>query len=78
MVRIAGTWDVFTGEEALGPVFELAPVGMAVLHGRALRYSFAYPKYQQIIGGRDPVGRRMVELFPELRGSEIEGVIERV
>ena len=78
MDRISGTWDVFTGEEALAPVFEQAPVGMAVLHGRELRYTFANPKYQQIIGSRDPVGRRIVELFPELRGSEIEAVIERV
>ena len=78
MHRTSGSWDAFTGGEGLGQVFEQAPVAMAVLYGSALRYTFANPKYKQIIGGRDPVGKRLVEMFPELSGSPIESVLERV
>lgn len=70
--------EALPSEENLIQVFEQAPVGIAVLQGRELRYTFANPRYQQIIGDRDPVGQRLVELFPELAASEIERVIEGV
>ncbi len=72
------TWNAFGPDSGLTAVFAQTPVAMAVLEGRELRYSFANPKYQQIIGDRDPVGARLIEMFPELAGSEIEGVIEGV
>ena len=75
---IGQPWDAFTGEHGLVEVFAQTPVGMAVLEGRELRYAFANPKYQQIIGNRDPKGKRLVEMFPELAGSEIESIIVRV
>lgn len=68
----------FPANGGLPAVFAQTPVAMAVLEGRELRYSFANPKYQQIIGGRDPVGLRLIEMFPELAGSPIEAVIEGV
>ena len=55
-----------------------ATVAIAVLQGREMRYTVANPKYQQIIGNRDPVGKRVVEMFPDLAGSEIEGVLTTV
>ena len=67
--------DDFAADGGLTALFAQTPVAMAVLEGRELRYSFANPKYQQIIGGRDPVGRRLIEMFPELAGSPIEAVI---
>lgn len=62
----------------LAEIFDQAPVAFAVLHGPELRYTFANPRYRQIIGGRAPVGLRLVEMFPDLAGSPIEAVIMRV
>ncbi|CAN5775114.1 hypothetical protein BH11GEM2_BH11GEM2_25610 [soil metagenome] len=74
----SGNWEAFTGGQGLNQVFAQAPVGMAVLDGRELRYTFANPRYEQIIGSRDPVGKRMVEMFPDLAGSAIEAILEGV
>ncbi len=68
----------YSSFQTLGHVFAQAPIGIAVLEGAALRYSFANPRYQQIIGDRDTVGKRVVEMFPELLGSAIEAIIQRV
>jgi signal transduction histidine kinase len=70
--------DAEAAREELGRVFAQAPVAIAVLSGRALRYTVANARYRQIIGNRDPVGKTLVEMFPELAGSEIEGVIQGV
>ncbi|MEO7082902.1 MAG: ATP-binding protein [Gemmatimonadaceae bacterium] len=74
----SSAWDAVAGDSNLAQVFAQAPVGLAVLQGRELRYTFANPRYQAIIGSRDPCGKRLIEMFPELAGSEIEGVIEGV
>lgn len=67
-----------SAREDLSGVFAAAPVAIAVLQGRELRYSAANPKYRQIIGDRNPEGLRLVEMFPDLAGSEIEGILEQV
>jgi signal transduction histidine kinase len=48
------------------------------MHGRELRYTVANPKYQQMIGGRDPVGSTLREMFPDLAGTRIEQVLQEV
>ena len=70
--------DADAAREALARVFAQAPVAIAVLEGRELRYTVANPKYRQLIGDRDPVGTTMIEMFPDLVGSEIERVIHSV
>jgi PAS domain S-box-containing protein len=74
----SGNLEGFTGGLGLNQVFAQAPVGMAVLQGREMRYAFANPKYQEIIGRRDPVGKLLVEMFPDLAGSEIQTILECV
>ena len=64
--------------DGLTRLFLQAPVAIAVLEGREFRYTVANPRYQKLIGERDPVGRTLTEMFPELVGSEIERVIEQV
>jgi signal transduction histidine kinase len=64
--------------ETLSEVFTQAPVAIAVLDGRDLRFTVANAKYCQIIGNRDPVGFTLLEVFPDLGGSEIEAVLRRV
>ncbi len=70
--------DADAAREALARVFAQAPVSIAVLEGRELRYTVANPKYRQLIGNRDPVGTTMIEMFPDLAGSEIEHVLQSV
>jgi len=68
-------------EEARGQisrVFEQAPVPICVFEGSELRYTTANAAYRQIIGHRDPVGHTLLELWPELEGSEIHRVFQRV
>ncbi|MBA3655751.1 MAG: PAS domain-containing protein, partial [Gemmatimonadaceae bacterium] len=64
--------------DELTRAFASAPVGIAVLHGRELRFSVANPGYHKLIGGRNPVGKRLVEMFPDLAGSETEEILQRV
>jgi signal transduction histidine kinase len=59
-------------------LFAQAPVAIAVFDGRALRFTLANPQYQRIIGTRDPVGKTLIEMFPDLAGSEIERVLHGV
>lgn len=70
--------DADAARDVTARVFAQAPVAIAVFEGRDLRYSVANPRYRQIVGDRDPVGKTLVEMFPELAGSDIERVLEGV
>ena len=59
-------------------VFEQAPVPICVIEGPDLMFTSANSYYRQIIGNRDPVGKRLLQLWPELDGSEIHNVFKRV
>jgi signal transduction histidine kinase len=62
----------------LSRIFEQAPVPICVIEGQDLLYTTANASYRQIIGGRDPVGKRLLELWPELWGSDIHRVFQQV
>ena len=64
--------------QTLSEVFEQAPVAMAVLDGRELRFTVANARYHQIIGNRNPVGLTLLEVFPDLADSQVEAVLRRV
>jgi signal transduction histidine kinase len=64
--------------ETLSQVFAQAPVAIAVFEGRTLRFTVANEQYRQVIGDRDPIGQTLVDIFPELSGSEIERVLHAV
>jgi signal transduction histidine kinase len=64
--------------QTLSEVFEQAPVAIAVLDGRELRFTVANARYHQIIGNRDPVGLTLLEVFPDLADSQVEAVLRRV
>jgi signal transduction histidine kinase len=59
-------------------VFEQAPIPICVIEGNDLRYTTANAHYRQLIGNRDPVGRSLLELWPELEGSEIVRVLRGI
>jgi signal transduction histidine kinase len=64
--------------QTLSEVFEQAPVAIAVVEGRDLRFTVANAQYQQIIGNRDPVGLTLREVFPDLAESQVESVLRQV
>jgi signal transduction histidine kinase len=64
--------------QTLSEVFAQAPVAIAVLDGRDLRFTVANARYQQVIGNRDPVGLTLTEVFPDLADSQIEALIRQV
>jgi signal transduction histidine kinase len=64
--------------QTLSAVFEQTPVAIAVLDGRDLRFTVANALYHQIIGNRDPVGRTLLEVFPDLADSQVESALRRV
>jgi signal transduction histidine kinase/DNA-binding response OmpR family regulator len=59
-------------------VFEQAPIPICVIEGHDLRYTTANAHYRQLIGNRNPVGRSLLELWPELEGSEIVRVLHGI
>ncbi len=64
--------------ETLSQVFAQAPVAIAVLDGREMRFKVANDRYIEVIGDCDPVGSTLLEVFPDLEGSEIEGILQGV
>lgn len=70
--------EASAARETLSQVFAQAPVAIAVFDGRELRFTVANDQYLQVIGGRNPVGLTLIEVFPDLEGSEIESILHRV
>jgi signal transduction histidine kinase len=64
--------------QTLSAVFEQAPVPIAVVEGREMRFTVANVRYQQLIGNRDPVGLTLREVFPDLADSQLESVLREV
>ena len=55
-----------------------APVGMATLKGPSHIYELCNEQYQQMIGGRDVVGRPIREALPELAGHGVYELLDGV
>ena len=51
----------------LESLFMQAPAGICVLRGSDHVYEFANPRYLELIGGRDVVGKPLKEALPELK-----------
>ena len=70
--------DADAARRQMWRVFEQAPVPICVVEGRELLYTTANAFYRQIIGNRDPLGKRFLELWPELEGSAIHEILLQV
>ncbi len=55
-----------------------APVATALLIGPRHVFELANPLYREIVGGRDLDGRAYLDAFPELRGTPLASVLDRV
>jgi len=70
--------DAEAARRQMSAILEQAPLPICVIEGPELLYTSANAYYRQIIGNRDPVGKTLLELWPELDGSAIHDVFRRV
>ncbi len=55
-----------------------APIATAIVTGPRHVYELANPLYREMVGGREVVGKAYVEAFPEVAGTELERIMDRV
>ena len=70
--------DADEARREMSRVFEQAPIPICVVEGEDFLYTSANAYYRQIIGNRDPVGKTLLELWPNLDGSAIHNVFKQV
>ncbi len=63
--------------ERLKAMFEVSPSALAMLRGRELRVDFVNPKMREVWGGRDVVGKPLLDVVPELRGQGFDAQLHR-
>src|SRR4051812_981760 len=65
-------------EARLRDIIRQAPVAIAVLGGKEHRIDIANPRYIELIGNRDIVGKTIRDVLPELEGQGIYQLLDRV
>lgn len=70
--------DVERERQRLQQFFAQAPAGICILRGTSLRFEFANDQYQALVGGRDVVGRPLLEALPELEGQGLDTILLQV
>ena len=55
-----------------------APVATALLTGPQHVFELANPLYRQMVGGRELLGKAYLQAFPELVGTELSAILDRV
>jgi PAS domain S-box-containing protein len=79
LAREQAAWQEAEAErQKLLDLFAQAPVAIAIHEGREHTFTFANPAFRALVGGRDVVGRSLLEALPELRGQGFEAVLDRV
>ncbi|SHI65114.1 PAS domain S-box-containing protein [Hymenobacter daecheongensis DSM 21074] len=59
-------------------LFMAAPAAICILSGPELVYELVNPGYQELFAGRELLGRRLAEAFPELAGHDVLHTFRRV
>jgi PAS domain S-box-containing protein len=59
-------------------VFNHSPMVICILEGARHTFTFANPAYRQLFGKSDPVGKDLLEVFPEFVGQGWEQLLDRV
>ncbi|GAB3243521.1 hypothetical protein GCM10027346_40330 [Hymenobacter seoulensis] len=67
-----------TQQQRLHSLFMQAPAGICILDGPDLVYEFVNPGYQQLIPGRLFLGMPILEAMPEIAGTHIEQLLQKV
>jgi PAS domain S-box-containing protein len=55
-----------------------APVAICIIEGPELTFTLANATYRALVGGRDVVGKPLLEVLPELRGQGFDALLKRV
>ncbi|HEX8245967.1 MAG TPA: PAS domain-containing protein, partial [Longimicrobium sp.] len=64
--------------QRLYDVFMQAPAAIAVLEGPEHRFTVANPRYRELVGGREVVGRAVADALPEIRGQGFVELLDGV
>jgi PAS domain S-box-containing protein len=59
-------------------VFAQSPMIICILEGPRHTFTFANPAYRRLLGRPDPIGKDLMDVFPELRGQGWEQLLEKV
>ncbi len=71
--QVNGQQRLQSAESRWRSLFDQAPGFIAILEGPTHRFEFANPRYRDLIGGRDLIGRTVLAVLPEIEG---QGIIE--
>lgn len=66
------------GRARLVEVFMQAPAAIAVLEGPRHHFTVANPRYLELVGGREVVGKDLLEALPELRDQGFDRLLDQV
>ncbi|MDB4943285.1 MAG: cph1A [Labilithrix sp.] len=67
-----------TERARLYEVFMQAPAAIAVLEGEAHVFTVANPRYRELVGGRDVVGKALTDALPEVKEQGFIGLLDEV
>ena len=62
----------------LDQMFEQAPSFMALLHGPEHRFELANPRYHDLVGGRELIGRTVAEALPDAASQGFVAILDKV
>lgn len=62
----------------LQEIFENSPAFIAVLHGPEFIFEKCNPKYYEIVGHRDIIGKKLIDAIPEIVGQPFIDILTRV
>ena len=78
LARISARLELAGMQRELERLFNQTPVPTAVFRGEDLVFEMANPAYLEVTGGRELVGRPLLEALPELREQGIAELLKEV
>jgi PAS domain-containing protein len=63
---IAGTEETLKTQDLLQSIMDNVPTMIAVMRGPEFVYEFANPAFQELACGRQMVGRRVADVWPDI------------
>jgi signal transduction histidine kinase len=78
LARVAARLELARMQRELERLFARTPVPIAVFRGEELVFELANPAYRSVSGGRDLVGKRLLEALPELRDQGFDELLRAV